>query len=385
MTMSTDGVLDLVGRIYDCAIDPTLWPDTIHTIEQALDAVSGGIVLFDYKGGEDRLLVRDSRAPTNSDIGFQNLLASVKPYQRPIIGLPPELIDEPMIMPQFSEKAEELKRSLFFKQWAEAQGIHQTMQTVALQEPTRLAIFGVNRHIAQGSFQAKEISLMRRLAPHVRRSFVISDLLGLREAESDTFASVLETIPTGICIVGGNGRILHANSAAKIMLDRKHHIQAEAGHLQGPDPATTAELHAALRKTQLNAAHIGSSGIGIPLHGSDHRLAIAHVLPLTHGTLRPQVAPQALAAVFINLGGPVYFDDLDAIARSFEFTPAETRLVSQILRGRSTSEASKALRISEATTKTHLSHIFEKTGVSRQIDLVGLMQRLLPIARTPQR
>jgi DNA-binding CsgD family transcriptional regulator/PAS domain-containing protein len=381
--MTPDTVLDLVGDIYDCAIAPQLWPETIRKISEGFNAVSGGIVLFDYNGGQDRLLIRDSRAPTASDIGFESLLAHVKQFQRPILGLPKDAIDEPILMPSFSEHEDELRRSRFFRQWAEVQGIHQTLQSVALLEPTRLAIFGVNRHIDQGPFAAAELGLMRRLAPHIRRSFIISDLLGLHTAERNSFSAVLETIAKGIFIVGNAGVLLHANAAAKSLMEQKTLIKLEQGQLQAVDTAATAELLSAVRAARERSTAIGATGIGIPLRGPKNQFAIAHVLPLAYGDIRPRLLPQAHAAVFITLGGPTRFDDLNAIVRSFEFTPAEARLVEQILNGSTVKEAAVALKVSETTIKTHLSHVFMKTGVSRQLDLVNLLQRLLPAARQP--
>lgn len=47
-------------------------------------------------------------------------------------------------------------------------------------------------------------------------------------------------------------------------------------------------------------------------------------------------------------------------------------------------EAAKALDISPATARTHLAHIFSKTGVSRQVDLLTLVNRLVPPVRRPK-
>jgi DNA-binding CsgD family transcriptional regulator len=75
--------------------------------------------------------------------------------------------------------------------------------------------------------------------------------------------------------------------------------------------------------------------------------------------------------------------NLDAIARSFEFTPAETRLTNELLLGRTIAEAAVALGVGESTAKTHLQNVFSKTGVSRQVDLIILLHRLIPTARRP--
>ena len=48
----------LIGSIYDCALNPDLWPATLRSVCDVLGGHSAGIVVLDFKGDEDRL-VRD--------------------------------------------------------------------------------------------------------------------------------------------------------------------------------------------------------------------------------------------------------------------------------------------------------------------------------------
>lgn len=63
-------------------------------------------------------------------------------------------------------------------------------------------------------------------------------------------------------------------------------------------------------------------------------------------------------------------------ARPYAFTPAETRVLAALLEGRTIGGAARTLGIGEATVKTHLQHIFDKTDTRRQIDLVRLLSDL---------
>jgi DNA-binding CsgD family transcriptional regulator len=62
----------------------------------------------------------------------------------------------------------------------------------------------------------------------------------------------------------------------------------------------------------------------------------------------------------------------------FGLTPAETRLLSRLLAGRTLEEAAAEFGIAISTAKTHLRAIFAKTGVARQADLVRLGASLVP-------
>lgn len=60
-------------------------------------------------------------------------------------------------------------------------------------------------------------------------------------------------------------------------------------------------------------------------------------------------------------------------ARRYEFTPAEARVLEALLGGRTVGSVARTLGVGEATVKTHLQHIFDKTDTRRQIDLVRLL------------
>src|SRR5262249_27192921 len=107
----------------------------------------------------------------------------------------------------------------------------------------------------------------------------------------------------------------------------------------------------------------------------------AHVLPLAGSDLRTRLRPTAVAAVFIS-SPPDEQDGAAATAAGFGLTPAETRLLSSLLAGRTLAESAQALGIAMSTARTHLDNIFAKTGVTRQADLVRLGTGLVPPTRS---
>lgn len=372
----------LIGSIYDCALDPDLWPATLEKICSVLKGHSAGIVLLDFKGTDDRL-VRDWGPTTTWAERMASVFESVKRIHRQFLGMRGARLAEPILLPRDLAPQVNVFSTPFYTEWAAPQKIHQVMEAVALSEPTRLGLFCITRQEHMGYFTDEQVALLRHLAPHIRRAITISDLLDLRTVERQAFAAVIDSIQTGICIVGAGGEILHANVAAKEMLEKQTPIRAEGGRLRGVDKQVTAELLEAVAAAQQDEAEIGANGIGVPLRGAEHSPSVAHVLPLARGDIRTRLVPQALAAVFINGDGPASFVDLDAIARSFEFTPSETRLAGELLAGRTLAEAAGTLGVGESTVKTHLQNVFAKAGVARQVDLVSLLQRLSPVARMP--
>jgi DNA-binding CsgD family transcriptional regulator len=60
------------------------------------------------------------------------------------------------------------------------------------------------------------------------------------------------------------------------------------------------------------------------------------------------------------------------IGKTFRLTPSELRVLLAIVQVGGVPEVANALGVAETTIKTHLSRLFEKTGATRQADLVKL-------------
>jgi DNA-binding CsgD family transcriptional regulator len=67
--------------------------------------------------------------------------------------------------------------------------------------------------------------------------------------------------------------------------------------------------------------------------------------------------------------------DADLLARLYGFTWREASVAALLVQGRSPSEAAAELAMTENTVRTHIRHVFDKTGVERLPDLVRLLMQ----------
>lgn len=241
-----------------------------------------------------------------------------------------------------------------------------------LRQRDRYGALSLSRHEDVGIATDRELAITRLLAPHIRRAVAISDVLDMRAVTIGTFAASLDLIATGVVLVDNAARIIHANRAARSMLDAGSPIRSERGELRAHMPETTAALKTAIARCTGNEVAIGAAGIGIPAPQADGEPMLIHALPLASGELRGRIAPGASAALFITPARDGFGAPPAALAGLFDLSPAETRTLERLIAGETPAEAAAALGIAVATIRTHLAHIFEKTGTSRQAELIGL-------------
>jgi DNA-binding CsgD family transcriptional regulator/PAS domain-containing protein len=379
MPLAPERLSDLIGLVYDCTIEPDRWPETMHEICNELGCFLSAIYRVDLESSRVSFLRQWNAEPERLAL-LEKYAEDIVPVHKALLAVRPQQIDEPFVLARDVPR-EAWTRTRYYTEWAKPRGICDSIQTTVLREPRRVGVFAANRHKTMGPISDREIAILRLLAPHIRRAVTIGDVLDLKKVEAQALGSTLDTLAAGVIVVAEENRILHANHAARHMFAKGSPVRSQSGRLAAHGAAGGAELAKAIDLARRDEAGIGAAGIGVPLSDEAGEPAVAHVLPLARGDLRTRLLPQATAAVFVTQAGGAPLADIVAVAASIGLTPAEARVLERLLSGKSLVETAAALGIAETTAKTHLSRIFAKTGVTRQAELVALLDRLMPPLR----
>jgi DNA-binding CsgD family transcriptional regulator/PAS domain-containing protein len=371
--ISPQAFSDLIGSIYDCALDSSRWDQSLADIKEALDCHGITLTLSDLR--YDRLLLQKAAGLEASALKQLRIHApEMHARLRDALASWPSL-DDPLVVSRHFSTAY-IETSPYFQEWARSTGTVDTMALFLMHTPLHLAGLYLGRNVRQGIFTEREIMLAKLLLPHVRRAVTISNVLDVRTIVGERMAEALDALRCAVLLINEHGTILHANHSAEHMLDKGGPIQSMHGALQATAPSAASELRSALALAAGNEAGIGKAGLAIRLTEPDVPPIFAHVLPLTGSDFRARLQPAAVAAVFIG-GSPDAQDGANALAATFGLTPAETKVLASLFTGRTLSEAAATLSISRPTAKTHLEHIFLKTGVTRQAELLRLWTGLI--------
>ena len=375
-TISHQDLSDLIGRIYDCTLDPSRWEPTLDAVRSLLASKTAQLALVDLP--ENRILIQKT-------LGMEaHLLEAVSKYMPEITqfieghlddGLS---MDRPMVVSRLTSPAFRAA-SPYFVESARTQGIVDMGQINLMRTPSRLSMLGFGRQESVGVFGDREIELLRLLIPHVRRAVTISNVLDVQAIEKARMAETLDALRLGVVLANEDSRILHANRAAEEMMRDDGPLRGRGGVLRAEGGAASLEIRSAIKQAARNESGIGKTGLAVRLTEEAEAPVVAHVLPLAGGEVRSRLEPAAVAAVFINRK----VDDAasaQAVAATFGLTRAETRVLTRVLTGSTVAEAAADLGIAPTTARTHLDSIFAKTGVSRQSELMRLAAQVTPAA-----
>lgn len=375
---SIEAISALIGAIYDCALDPGLWDATLVDLKEMFRCQNAILGMTDLASGDTTLTKSvgiDSywleRLPLHAaEVASWQRLATVR-------DLP---LDEPQVISRHVP-VEVREQSRMEREWAEPQGLVDSMSLVLMNSPTRHALLRLGRHKDVGVFTEREIVLARVLVPRLRRAAAIGDLIELKTVETERTNQALDALSAGVVMTDAEGGILHANSSAKAMMRGDGPIRSAGGMLRTDLPSATQELHSAIALADRQEAVLGKTGLAVRLTNPGETPMLAHVLPLKQSEARARAQPNPAAAVFV---GAVSNDanGAEAMSIAFGLTPMETRILAGLLAGQTLQQVADALGVARTTARTHLDNVFAKTGVARQADLIRVAVQTAAIVRS---
>lgn len=376
---------DVIGKIYDSAVDPALWPLALEGSCRLIGATFGTVGLYDCEKRSIGWGIQWGGDPYWVKL-LQEKYAALLPFW-PIMHLHElgEVGNTQNLIEKLGSTEADIRKHPFFTEWAEPAGYRDVAACVVARSENRLATFHLQTPPTRDLVGPRDFAILKLLYPHLRRAVTIGDLLDMRSIAKAAFEATLDTLAVAVVLVDAEARIRHANAAAQAMLSVGAPILTQRGELRASSPQATLALTTAIARAATDEAQIGLAGIGVPVHGPDGQHAIAHVLPLKFGQLRPDLAHGAVAAVFVTPAQTNPLPPVEALAALYELTPMESRVLLEVASGKNRAASADALGIADSTVKTHLARIFEKTGTSEQAELSKLVASLTPpVAARPQ-
>jgi DNA-binding CsgD family transcriptional regulator len=360
---------NLIGDIYDAALDPSLWERVLNKSVSFVGGAGAGLFA--------RNTIRKTANPYY-DCGVSPYYKKLyfETYSRfdPLtttywvldVG---DVISSSSVVPY-----DEFIETRFYKEWARPQGFIDNVMTVLDRTPTSIAGFAVFRHVRDGLADEAARQRMALIAPHMRRAVLIGGIIDLNSAEAANLADTLDGLSAAMVLVTETGRIVHANVSGHDMIAAGDVLRAAEGHLFACDPQADQALREVFAAAGSGDAAVGVKGIAVALASRGGERHVAHILPLTSGARRQTGAGYAaVAAIFVHKAALQAPSSSEMIAKLYKLTPSELRVWLAIVQAGGISETAAALGIGEATVKTHLHRLFTKTGAGSQADLVRLI------------
>ena len=222
------------------------------------------------------------------------------------------------------------------------------------------------------------VRTVARLLPHLRQFMRVRQALAGAGALGASLVRLLDDVRVGVIRLDRRGGVAAANDRALELLKEPGGLRDAHGRLHASLPREDRKLQGLLAQALPGDGGAGASG-SMPVTRASPRAPLAvhlHPLSAVAAGAAPglQRAPGALVLAIDPADRPGL--DPERVAAALDLTPAEGRVATALAEGRTIADIAAATGRSPTTVKWHLRHIYEKHGLTRQVELARLVSSL---------
>jgi len=354
--------------LYEAATEPEAWPVFLDALARRLDGTAPGIGLID-RVTQRPVLDQSSGLDPAMQSRYQEYYyaldvrrAELQKRSAGTVVAGHELVpDDGMLETEFCN---DFLRPL---------GIFHVALALPFKDERLIGLLRVARPRAARRFEEDELAVLRAMQGNVRRALELHlELVQARDGLAIGDAA-LARLATAAIAIDGWGRATPANAAAEQLLAARDGIGIEGGRLCARDPLEDARLQHLLAEALCATHSVGAAGGCTSVSRSPGRRRLGlRVVPLPAAGGRLGV-PGAAALVFVKDSERRPYLEPEALRGLFGLTPAEARIASRLGTGIALSQIAAEQSVSRETARTHRKHLFRKTGVRSQSELVVLL------------
>jgi DNA-binding CsgD family transcriptional regulator len=352
---------DLIDRIYECSVLPELWPGVLDDLAETTDARGG--LLFAARGK-----VLNWTASENLNDIFRSYVND---------GWFPRCTRRVCLFGQsqpgfFVEhdfwSEEQLDNNPIYRDFFRPRGLGWSAGT-GLQMPTGdHVVFSVEREYRRGPIEKEKVDRLNELRPHLARSALVTARLGLQRASGGNAALTAMGLPA--LLLNESGTVIEANH---LIEDLGVHLQWHArNRITLADKRANDLLWAGLAALDNDAEPAIRS---FALRSLDDKAAmVVHMIPIRRSA--HDIFTGCHALVVVTPVAAPSAPSVDLIRSLFDLTLSEARVARGLVAGATLDEIASTGGVAITTVRSQLRMVLQKTGCTRQAEIVALLANI---------
>ena len=264
----------------------------------------------------------------------------------------------------------------FYNDFLAAHDLRYFMSGMVMNTANSYGMFAIQRSDAQGHIEDAEVTLMKRLLPHVQQALDVRLRLARAGRQNHAYMDGLSNLEEATLLVDSLGRVLFTSPLADALLSRNDGVSSTLHMLRFSDARAADRYAAAVGKLrQQEGAKTDLSNRSFAARrpsGERSYIVSVRAVPVADDFVEAMLG--AVAIVFIRDPETYPLLDKDLLIESYALTPAEADLAALLDTGASPADIADARGVSITTVRTQLYALMAKLGVNRQADVARLLR-----------
>lgn len=366
---------DIIGSIYDAALDASLWPETIEKIVHytqsktaiftAVDQFSPSydflyshnipdVALHAYRDERIRVIDMQLHSTLWKDSGLgQTASLDLSHYA-----------DHP-----------ESDEYIFYERCLNPTGISYISAVLLDQGSHRWAVLGLHRAPDAEPYQQKELDFLKHLGVHLRRALQIHRQFSLVRQENLSLYSVLDHLKTGVILLDHHLSLNYSNPLAQSMMEQDSCLDLDLYNRLKTNIYDQSRLDQLLNSALLEQSAFNADVGGVlALADAKGRQLMLTIVPFGKlKNMQQQDVGQHQIAVFITDKHQHYTLSKSYLQQTYQLSKREFELCELLLNGYKLEEIAEHCSITLSSVRTYFKNIYEKTHCNSQIELMHLL------------
>jgi DNA-binding CsgD family transcriptional regulator len=360
----------IVETLYEAAWQPGRWAHALNALADHLGGLDVQILVNDHSSGP-YILGRPRRLSLEAQTEYVRCWIAEDP--RPPLADQLPLYEMLSCHDHFDDQC--VRNSRFFQEFLIPDGGRFLTGGRIVDMATTTAYVGVHRNANQGPLPSEDVRLLRDVAREIGRAVRFHLEFEELRTKNAVLSAVLDFLPAIACVTDSRCRLVPGSRRAERLFAMNDGLGVRAGIVT----PSRADDETMLRRLveQATASRSGKCGgaFGLVRPSDGTRLRL-EVMPLAASLPECGEWQRNLAVLLIEDIRPISLPSGRRLQEIFGLTAAEARLAVDLAAGKRPDAIARERGVRMPTVRSQIRAVLQKTGTSRQSELVGLLARL---------
>ncbi len=371
--MTKDKALeDLIGAIYETALNPGMWPEVMTLCARQVDGVAAHIMTVDKCRESPVFLVAagDGDLPTPENQNhYLNYYVKIDPRMQVMAAAK---LHEWRYCTHYLDQ-QYVNHNEFYQDFLLPSGGRYAMGAWINDSSSEKTVLGLHRCQGQPEFSEGERRIAEQFSRHLNRSLRLQQHTQALQDKAWLGARAIDALSLPMLIVDATASIRHLNLQAETLLkdNSTSGFSSYNQRLSAQHPDDNQKLAALITQATSTPAQGGAAFLS---NGTQQAFAT----PLPARSPFVQEWQINLALLVILESGKV-ISPLPLLGKLYNLSPAELKCAAALLAGQTVENYAQASGLAENTVRTQIKNLQRKTGTGKQSELLALLSRAPPL------
>lgn len=366
--VSFDQLQTLITDIYDAALDSHKWIDVLEKLVHTLQAEQAYMRTINTESNEIKLSYSYNKDPDWTQ-AYKDYYIHKDPWLNNLLKENKTVIA--CTHHHMSDKDYEALE--YHRDLVTPQGIHYGLGGKILIKDKIANYLALNRDRKNNGFENEYLETLKILTPHIQKALLINEKTNDIKLENNFFRDILNQVNSPLLMVNEFGKILFINLLAEDIINQQANLTIKNNHIIILSQEENNKLQSLINQATANNTSLQQGGAMCYTNTANHTSVSILVSPVNPELVNSDIKINNSALLILSANQLQNTFSIERLKGLYNFTPAEARLSMYLCQGLTLEEVSEILSLSKNTLRSQLRSCFYKTGISRQSELIRLV------------